>query len=315
MLPKFQSSLLGDLDVDIKLDAQIGAKTYFSVGGRADALIRPKSADSLSILLRRCYEGEIPLRILGKGANLLVDDIGVDGVVVKLDHPCFMQTRYNREESIESLHTMAGADLAETLMDTVRRGLDGLTAITGIPATIGGAIRMNAGGKYGSVSDSISTITCLTNLGELVTYDKSSLHFGYRESRIVDPIILSATFELQPSDPVVIRDRVKEIFAWKKSKQPLADTSAGCAFKNPFSKDGSMMSAGKIIDEVGLKGLTIGGASVSERHANFIVTRPEATARDVLNLMNEIQHRVNECTNILLQREVVVWSRDPEVQR
>ena len=315
MAPKFQSTLLGDLEVDVEFDAQIGAMTYFSIGGRADALLRPKSADALSILLQRCHAAEIPFRVFGKGANLLVDDIGVDGVVVKLDHPCFSQTGFNRDGHIDSLYAMAGANLADVLMETVRCGLDGLTAMAGIPATIGGAVRMNAGGLYGSISDALTTVTCLTNVGELVTYDKNDIAFGYRESRLADPIVLSATFELQACDPVGVRDRVKEIFAWKKSKQPLADSSAGCAFKNPILDDGSMVSAGKIIDETGLKGLAIGGASISDRHANFILTKPEATANDILELMSEIQRRVYDCTNIMLQREVVVWSRNPEVQR
>ena len=174
---------------------------------------------------------------------------------------------------------------------------------------------MNAGGLYGCISDPLSTVTCLTDMGELITYDIDNLVFGYRESRIADPIILSATFELQQCDPIEIRNRVKEIFAWKKSSQPLVDSSAGCAFKNPRGDEGGRVSAGKIMDEVGLKGLTIVGAAVSERHANFIITQPHATERDVLSLMNEVQNRVFDSTGIPLQRELVVWSRDPEVQR
>lgn len=312
---RFQSTFLGDLDVEVEFDAKIGAMTYFTVGGRADALVRPRSSDALSILLRRCHEAEIPLRVLGRGANLLVDDIGVDGVVIKLDHENFTKTRFNREGSIEALHTMAGADLATVLMETVRYGLSGLDQMAGIPATFGGAIRMNAGGLYGCIFDSLTTVTCLTDVGELITYDISNITFGYRESRIADPIILCATFELQQCDPISLRNRVKEIFAWKKTRQPLTDSSAGCAFKNPKGENGERISAGKLIDEAGLKGFTIGGASVSERHANFIITQPEATANDVLLLMNEVQTRIFNQTGIPLQRELVVWSRDPEVQR
>lgn len=315
MSTRFQSTLLGDLDVEVKLDARIGASTYFAIGGHADMLIHPKSADSLSLLLQRCHNVEIPFRVLGRGANLLVDDIGVDGVVVKLDHPCFNQFRCNSEGSECELHVMGGKDLPTLLMEISRCGMQGLEAMAGIPATIGGALRMNAGGLYGCISDSVLTVTCLKDRGELVTYDKSSIAFGYRECRIADPIILSATFELQECDPTVVRDRIKEIFAWKKSRQPLADSSAGCAFKNPKDKDGERISAGKLIDETGLKGHTVGGATVSDRHANFIVTKPNTPAKDVLTLMDEVKERVLDSTGILLQREVVVWSRDPEVQR
>ena len=315
MTSEFRSTLLDDLDVDIELDAPIGLMTYFSIGGRADALIRPRSADALSLLLRRCHDDEIPCKILGKGANLLVDDIGVDGFVIKLDKPCFTKIRFNREGSIDAMHAMGGADLAKTVMETARLGLDGLSAMAGIPASIGGAIRMNAGGTYGEISNTLSTVTCLTNVGELVTYKKDELRFAYRSSRIVDPLILSATFELQECDPVSLRTTVKEIFAWKKSRQPLADASAGCAFKNPIVKDQSRISAGKIIDESGLKGLAVGGASVSMQHANFITTNANATGLDVITLMKNIQERVLDQTGILLQNEVVIWSRDPERQR
>ena len=315
MTTRFRSTFFGDLDVDPKFDVAIGAMTHFVVGGRANALVRPKSADALSMMLRRCHESQVPFRILGKGANLLVDDDGVDGIVVKLDDDCFKQTRYHSTNNVESLHAMAGADLATTLMETLRNGLDGLTAMAGIPASIGGAIRMNAGGKFGSISDSLETITCLTSMGELVTHAKKDIRFSYRESRIAEPIVLSATFALQKCDPIKIRDNVKEIFAWKRSCQPLSDSSAGCVFKNPLLQDGTRISAGKLIDNAGLKGVSVGGASVSIQHANFIVTTKDATARNVIDLMQKVRERVEEKTQIHLKNEVVIWSRDPEVVR
>jgi UDP-N-acetylmuramate dehydrogenase len=126
---------------------------------------------------------------------------------------------------------------------------------------------------------------------------------------------VSATFDLTPGDPITIRQAVKEIFAWKKSRQPLADSSAGCAFKNPMNQDGERISAGKLIDEAGLKGFAIGGAAVSSQHANFIISTAEATAQDVLNIMEEVRHQVHDKTGIELQKEVVIWSRDSEAQR
>ncbi|HJN71033.1 MAG TPA: UDP-N-acetylmuramate dehydrogenase [Phycisphaerales bacterium] len=315
MPARFRSTFFGDLDVDVTFDAPVGKMTHFVIGGQADALVRPRSADALSLLLRRCHDSQVPFRVLGNGANLLVDDIGIDGIVVKLDHDCFKQTRYHTTDQGEALHAMSGADMATTLMETVRHGLDGLTAMTGIPASIGGAVRMNAGGKYGCISDTLDTITCLSTTGELITHTKQNIQFGYRESRIAEPIILSATFTLQHCDPIPIRDKVKEIFAWKKSCQPLADSSAGCAFKNPLLPDGTRMSAGKLIDNAGLKGLSVGGASISKQHANFIVTNANATARNVIDLMQTVRERVKDKTQIHLQNEVVTWSRDPEVIR
>ena len=315
MSVRYQSDFFGDIDADISFDASLGAMTYYSIGGKADVLVTPKSIDTLSRLLRRCYNSNVPFRVLGKGANLLIDDIGVDGIVIELSDECFKTFSLNKEGPIDALHTMSGADLSKTLMETVRCGLDGLQGMAGIPASIGGAIRMNAGGKYGSISDTLSTVSCLTKAGELVTYRASDLEFGYRESNISDPVIVSATFDLTPCDPIKIRDSVKEMFAWKKSKQPLADSSAGCAFKNPINEDGDRVSAGKLIDETDLKGFTIGGASVSPQHANFITTTKQATAQDVLTLMKAIQMQVFDVTGIKLQKEVVVWSRDSEAGR
>tara|TARA_B100000959_G_scaffold214481_1_gene225772 strand:- start:5161 stop:6108 length:948 start_codon:yes stop_codon:yes gene_type:complete len=315
MSVRYQSDFFGDIDADLDFDAPIGAMTYYSVGGKADVLVTPRSTDALSLLLRRCYNSNVPFRVLGNGANLLVDDIGVDGVVVKLNHECFRTYRFNREGPVDAMHIMGGYDLSKAIMETARCGLDGLHVLAGIPASIGGAIRMNAGGSFGSISDTLSTVTCLTKAGELSTYRASDLGFEYRESKIPDPIIVSATFGLTPSDPIQIRKSVKDIFAWKKSRQPLSDTSAGCAFKNPLNNEGERISAGELIDKAGLKGLTIGGASVSQHHANFIVTTAKGTAQDVLSIMKEIHARVFNSSGIKLQNEVVVWSRDPEIQR
>jgi len=312
MSVQIQSEFFSDIDADVHFDANIGAMTYFTIGGNVDALVKPHSIEALSLLLQKCHNASIPFRVLGKGANLLIDDIGVDGVVVKLDHDCFTKCTFNREDSSGTMQSMSGADLSKTVMETARNGLHGLQAMAGIPASIGGAIRMNAGGKYGSISDTLSTITTLTTSGEIVTHQASDLGFEYRKSNISDPIILSATFQLIPDDPIKIREGVKEIFAWKKARQPLADTSAGCAFKNPIDEEGQHISAGELIDDAGLKGFTIGGAQVSMQHANFITTTENGTAKDVLVLMNEIRKRVLDHSGIELQKEVVVWSRDSE---
>jgi len=315
MAQKFQSTFFGGLDVGFEHDAQIGAMTNFAIGGRADVLVTPRSTDALSLLMRRCHNSGTPVHILGKGQNLLVDDIGVEGIIIKLDAECFKTHMFRRNEQQDTLHAMAGADLATVLMDSTRRGFEGLSSMAGIPATIGGAIRMNAGGKYGDISEKLETVTCLIANGDLVTYPACELEFEYRRSSLPAPVVLSATFKMEESDPVELRTRVKEIFKWKKTRQPLADASAGCAFKNPLDASGEKISAGLLIDQSGLKGLTVGGASVSEHHANFIVTSPSATARHVIELMDEIQIRVLDATGIQLQNEVVIWSRDEATSR
>jgi UDP-N-acetylmuramate dehydrogenase len=306
------SSLFGDLDVEVTPDAPLGVLTWYGVGGKADLLIRPRTIESLATLIKRCSRDGTPLRVLGSGANLLVDDDGVDGVVVKLDAPVFQELKYNRAGEINAMQAMAGADMAKTLMDAARRGLEGLTQMAGIPASIGGAIRMNAGGAYGSIGDAVRSVTCLTRNGEIVSYPQEQLRFEYRGSNIPDPIILSATFHLLQADPIVVRARVKEIFNFKKSTQPLADHSAGCTFKNPIDPESEQrIPAGRLIDQAGLKGTSIGGAVVSDHHANFIVTRPGATAGDVQRLIDLVRERVLQVHHIELQTELAVWKRTP----
>ncbi|MHC4447908.1 MAG: UDP-N-acetylmuramate dehydrogenase, partial [Planctomycetota bacterium] len=279
-------------------------------GGHADLLLLPNSLEALSTLVKRCSRSGTPLRVFGHGANLLVADEGVDGIVVSLDTPPFRQTKYRESGGQHTMQAMAGADMAKTLMDATRRGLEGLSQMAGIPASVGGAIRMNAGGAFGCIGDAVRSVTCLTKTGERVTYRADDLAFDYRTVNIAEPVILSATLNLQPTDPIALRKRVKEIFAFKKSTQPLAEHSAGCTFKNPIDPETEQrVSAGKLIDEAGLKGHTIGGASVSHHHANFIVIQFPAAADDVLQLLDLIRRRVYEHAGIELEHEIVVWRR------
>ena len=163
------------------------------------------------------------------------------------------------------------------------------------------------------LNDAGRSDTCITRRGDLVTYPASELRFEYRRTNIPDPLIVSATFDLRPTDPIALRRQVKEIFAFKKSTQPLADSSAGCAFKNPIDPvTEKRVPAGRLIEEAGLKGLTVGGASISHHHANFIVARPMARAEDVLKVLELVRRRVYEHCGVERQREVVVWRRGEE---
>jgi UDP-N-acetylmuramate dehydrogenase len=248
--------------------------------------------------------------VLGSGANLLVADEGVDGIVAQLDAPVFTDVAFNPQGEIDTMRAMAGADMAKVVMDTTRRGLQGLAQMAGIPASIGGGLRMNAGGAFGAIGDAVLSVTCMTRQGEIVTYPKTELRFGYRSTNIPDPIILGGMFRVTPADPIALRDRVKEIFAFKKSTQPLADHSAGCTFKNPIDPvTEQRVSAGKLIDEAGLKGTRIGGATISNHHANFIVTQPGASASDVLALLELARKRVFERCGMKLETEIAIWRR------
>ena len=312
------SRLFADLEVDVEPDAPLGPRTWFGVGGRADALVRPRSTEALQTLVSRCHRDGIELRVLGEGANLLVADEGVGGVVVHLDHACFRECSLNRRGGVEAVRAMAGADLAKLIIDSTRIGLEGLEGLAGIPASIGGAVRMNAGGAFGAISDRLHSVAVIDRRGEVAIHPAADLAMGYRRCRLPGPVLLWAAFRLDEGDPVALRTRVKEVFAYKRSTQPLADHSAGCMFRNPEAEiDGVRRGAGWLIDQAGLKGASVGGASVSRQHANFFTVAPGATASELLELSSLVADRVFERFGIRLEREVVVWRRggDPSIAR
>lgn len=273
--------------------------TWFRVGGRADALATPHTLDELRGLLTR-YE---TIRILGDGANLLVHDDGVDGLVLSLQH-------LNQVERIEDdlLRVGAGANLPKLITHSARQGLAGLEGLTGIPATLGGAVAMNAGGAFGEICQSVVAVRALTRDGEEVTLPRDQIDFSYRHSGLDQLIITTVDLRVRPCDPDAVRRRVKEVMAYKSRTQPMAEKSAGCVFKNP-TLDAERISAGRLIDEAGCKGLAVGAAQVSDLHANFITTTPSARAVDILKLIDQVRDRVREHTGVELETELRIWRR------
>ena len=307
-------NLWNDLDVEATLDAPIGALTWYKSGGHAEVLISPRSVEALQTLCQRFHESDIPMRVLGSGANLLVADDGVDGAVVRLNHSIFQEAHWHELDHGHPTRIGAGTDLMALVQESARRGLSGLSQLAGIPATIGGAIRMNAGGSYGDTAQSVHSIELLTTNGELRRMDAAKLDFGYRHCALPDGIVIAAHFNLRADDAVQIRAHVKEVFEYKKRTQPMADRSAGCMFKNPIDPStGKRESAGRLIDLAGMKGKSVGGAFVSERHGNFIGLLAGGRANDVLALAFDVQQRVLDHSGIQLEREVVIWSQRGDV--
>lgn len=315
--PEQCTAMLQEMGIRHETDAPIGkARTWYGVGGRADLLAHPAGVAQLSALAARCHDNGIPTYVLGSGANLLIKDQGVRGVVIRLDDPSFDPIK------VEGTNVTAGpgVDLFKLVIECAKRGLAGLAHVAGIPASVGGAVRMNAGGAFGDIGSTVKKVHVMAENGQVYCRDRDDLVFGYRTTNIVAPYILDVEFDMDEADPQELARRVKEIFLYKKSTQPMAENSAGCAFKNPSivipghepEEDGppaptQRVSAGKLIDEAGLKGHRIGGAEVSQRHANFIFTHPGCTAADVLALMDHVKHTVLDHSGVALQREVVVW--------
>lgn len=282
--------------------------TWFGVGGRADRLARPESLEELTELVRAAAEHGHRMRVLGDGANLLVDDDGVDGLVFSLDRLSAIEHPDPREPGL--LRVGAGANLMRLVTDTVRDGLGGLEALAGIPASLGGALVMNAGGAFGQIADCVRSVHILLPNGEAKTLLRDQIDFRYRHSGLDRHIVTGADLVLSPTeDHAALRERLKDIMAYKKSTQPMADRSAGCVFKNPTMPDGQRVSAGMLIDKAGLKGLARGAAQVSPVHANFFVTGQGACARDVIRLVGEVRRRVRDHHGVTLEPEIAIWTR------
>lgn len=300
--PANACALLDELGATYERDTPLGPLTWYGVGGVARTLAHPANTEQLAALVERCAAASIPVHVLGKGANLLVPEGVVEGIVIVLDAPPF------RTFAIDATRIIAGggADLERIITASVRAGLAGLEGLAGIPASVGGAVRMNAGGAYGEIGPYVESVTAIEPDGRIVTLDRAQLQFTYRHSNIGERFIAAATFALSPTDDQpALREKLKSVMAYKKNSQPMAASSAGCAFKNP--KKVSPKGAGQLIDEAGLKGLRVGGAEVSNVHANFIVLHPGGAASDVLSVMDEVQKRVAAHHGIALEREVVVW--------
>lgn len=272
--------------------------TWLKVGGPAQYFLTPRSVEELKQILQACHEQGIAVHLLGSGSNLLVRDEGVSGAVIRLSDPAFAQVTVDGT----TVRAGAGALLSHVIAEAVRAGLAGFENLAGIPGTIGGAIHGNAGGRHGEIGPLVISATLIDSHGQTVTRTREELAFSYRQSGIDDLLVLDVTFQLHKDDPDQIADRLRKLWITKKASQPLSSQSAGCIFKNPRG-----LSAGELIEQAGLKGTRIGGAEVSDRHANFIVTHPGCTSADILRLMDLIRTKVSGQFGVPLEPEVKIW--------
>ncbi|MBX3379648.1 MAG: UDP-N-acetylmuramate dehydrogenase [Phycisphaeraceae bacterium] len=288
--------------------------TWFGIGGGAERFATVRNAGELN----RAMEADPALRVLGDGANLLVDDDGVSELVVKMEGEL---ADWVIDPVAGTVRVGAGANLPKLINETVRQGLAGLETLGGIPASVGGALVMNAGGKFGEIEQFVVRLHAISRDGREFTLERKDIAFGYRRSGLKDLVLTSCDLQLAPDDAGAVRKRLKEVMSYKKTSQPMAEKSAGCTYKNPTlehdimdlhdanGRAGRRVPAGLLIDRAGLKGLAVNAVSVSDVHANFFVTRPGATARDVISLMEQVERRVLDRFGVQLEREVVVWSR------
>jgi UDP-N-acetylmuramate dehydrogenase len=282
----------------VRLDVPLAPLTWFGLGGPAQYFVTPRDAGQLSAIALRLREQDIPVHVLGAGANLLISDEGVKGAVVRLNAPEFKKMQVDGT----TIAAGAGMDVQKMVLESTKAGLSGLECLAGIPGSVGGEIKMNAGGAFGDIGSAVQSVSVMDTGGQVFTRDKDDLAFEYRKTNIAAKFILSATFALVPDDRERVMHKVKEIWMFKRNSQPLADFSAGCIFRNPPGK-----SAGALIDQAGLKGTAIGGAEVSLKHANFITAKKSTRAADVRELINLIKRRVLQQHGVELETEVVIW--------
>ncbi len=270
--------------------------TTFRIGGAAKLFCIPDNEQQLCAVTAACRESEIPFFILGNGSNLLVSDNGIKGVVISLSQ------RLNKiSRDGNRLNALAGASLSSLCRFAAGEGLGGLEFAFGIPGSVGGAVFMNAGAYGGEMKDRVKSVKALFPNGKTVAVPAENADFGYRHSAFEQngAVIISAEVELFESERAAIEEKMKDILGRRKDKQPLELPSAGSAFKRPENGFAAAM-----IDECGLKGFSIGGAQVSEKHAGFVVNKGGASCDDVLRLLDAVRERVFAKTGIMLEPEI-----------
>lgn len=282
---------------DILTEEPMSRHTTFRIGGEAACFIRISSEEQLRKLIPYFENVGVEYFVLGKGSNLLVGDKGYPGVILQISDAC---QQIEAEEN--RLQVQAGAALSKVALFAMERGLEGLEFAAGIPGTVGGGVVMNAGAYGGEMKQVVESVRVLSSEGEILTLDNDTMEFGYRTSIIRNRnfTVLSVTFRLREGNREEIRARIEDFQKRRMEKQPLNYSSAGSTFKRPEG-----YFAGKLIMDAGLRGFQIGDARVSDKHCGFVVNVGKATARDVTDVIEEVQERVRERFGVSLEREVI----------
>ncbi len=286
---------------DVLIDAPMSEHIYFKVGGPADILVTPRTKEQVVKTIDLCREHNVPYFLLGNGSNLLVKDGGVEGVVIKFCKLNEITVKGNE------LTAYSGALLKDVCKAALAEDLVGIEFSCGIPGSIGGAICMNAGAYNGEVAEVVKEVEAIDTLGNLLTLSKDELELGYRTSIIMKKnyAVVSVTLALEKGIHDKIEFRINDLTRRREERQPLEYPSAGSTFKRP---EGHF--AAKLIEDAGLKGFSIGGASVSKKHSGFIINHDQATAKDILDVIAHVQKVVKEKFDVDLKTEVRIIGRD-----
>lgn len=286
---------------NIKYDELMKNHTTFKIGGPADVLVTPRSFEQISDIIKLCKENNVPYYVIGNGSNLLVKDGGIRGVVIKL-------TELNKIKSEgENIIAECGAAIGDVSKAAIEASLTGIEFACGIPGSVGGALTMNAGAYNGEISNVLESALIIDNNGEIRRLSKDEMELGYRMSAVLKYgyTVLEATFKLHKGEHEKIKERVDDLTRRRNEKQPLEYPSAGSTFKRP---EGHF--AAKLIEDSGLKGFHVGDAEVSAKHSGFVINRGEASAREIMQLVEVVQEEVKNKFDVELHMEVRIIGED-----
>lgn len=280
---------------EVAINEPLSKHTTYGIGGPAEIMVFPENKTDLIQIIRTARKMNQPVSILGSGSNILISDNGIKGVVISLKNTLKLIEIENQK-----LYAECGSMLGRIVKQAVKHNLIGLENLNGVPGTLGGALVMNAGAWGGEISENLVQVELIDEDGKLRYLQKNEINFSYRQSSFnKKDILLSAEFLLKKADKEIINKNFVEAQTGRKSTQPLNKRSAGSLFKNPKGH-----SAGKLIDEAGLKGFSIGQAKISDKHANFFINEGNASSRDMLQLIKKAHQTVKEKFNINLELEV-----------
>lgn len=292
------TTLAADFPGIVQARADVAAYTIFKVGGPADAFAQPDSIQQLSAIVKAAGDRGVPFRILGVGGNVLIRDEGIKSLVLRLSAPVFSDVKAQGNR----LRAGCGAAISALIASAAHNNLTGLEHLVGMPGTVGGALRHNAGGRGGDIGQFVHSVDVMDHHGAIITRDRDELRFSQGSSNLDDPVLLTAEFELGTETPDIIVKRLRKAWIQRKASHPFSFQAAGRIFKNPPG-----MSAAQMIEQVGMVGTKVGGAQVNERDANFFVVEPRSSARDVMRLIEMVKAKVHDKFKIDLELEMSIW--------
>ncbi len=283
----------------VRFNEPLKKHTTFKIGGPARFFVEPRDLKDLTMVLSLAKKHNLRLFLLGAGSNILACDKGINGIVIKLNSPCFKKIYCKGN----ILNAGSAVSLSRLVNYAAGKGLSGIEFLAGIPGTVGGALAMNAGAWKTSIGSIVKKVTVMDSGGRIKILPYEDIKFGYRKSSLTKYIILACSMKLAKKDKTEIRSRLQKYLNFRRNSQDSSYPNAGCIFKNPSSTK----AAGRLIDLCTLKNKKIGGACVSKRHANFILNRNRANSRNILKLMSLVKARVKQKFDIILEPEIKIW--------